>query len=72
LGDVKPCITLTAAQKSSPAPIFGKRENGSAMLGGEVINYTSLYETPLGIGTRTRRGRDTGGSYESVAADDSA
>jgi len=54
-----------------PAPIFGKRENGLAMLGGEVINYTSMYETPLGVGTRTRRGRDTGGSYQSVAADDS-
>lgn len=50
-----------------PAPIFGKRENGAAMLGGDVINYTTMYETPLGIG---RRGRDAGGSYQSVAADD--
>jgi hypothetical protein len=54
-----------------PAPIFGKRENGTAMLGGDVINYTTMYETPLGIGSRTRRGRDAGGSYQSVAADDS-
>jgi hypothetical protein len=54
-----------------PAPIFGKRENGTAMLGGDVINYTTMYETPLGIGTRTRRVRDAGGSYQSVAADDS-
>jgi len=53
-----------------PAPIFGKRENGAAMLGGDVINYTTMYETPLGIGTRTRQGRDAGGSYQSVAADD--
>jgi palmitoyltransferase ZDHHC13/17 len=55
-----------------PAPIFGKRENGTAMLGGEVINYTKIYETPLGMSSRTRRGRDNaGGVYQSVAADDS-
>lgn len=54
-----------------PAPIFGKRENGTAMLGGDIINYTNMYDTPFGIGARIRRGRDAGGSYQSVAADDS-
>ncbi|KAL8903212.1 MAG: hypothetical protein Q9207_004078 [Kuettlingeria erythrocarpa] len=29
-----------------PAPYFGRRENGAAMLDGEVINYTRMYETP--------------------------
>jgi hypothetical protein len=48
-----------------PAPVFGSRENGAAMLGGEVVNYTKMYETPLRMSTRQRLGE-----YESVAADD--
>ena len=36
-----------------PAPIFGKRHNGDSLLGGEVVNYTDMYETPL----RARSGR---------------
>lgn len=51
-----------------PAPIFGVRENGSAMLGGERINYTMIYETPM---LHRRRGGDNSGGYHSVAADDS-
>lgn len=51
-----------------PAPIFGKRENGQAMLGGEEINYTRLYETPR-LGMRMRNG-DTRGAYEGVATND--
>jgi hypothetical protein len=54
-----------------PAPIFGKRENGAAALGGEAINYTTMYETPLLMNMATRRGRDNGGAYQSVAGDDS-
>lgn len=52
-----------------PAPVFGKRENGNAMLGGEVINYTRMYETPVMM--RMGAGR-SGGTYESVptAVDD--
>ncbi|KAL4869977.1 Palmitoyltransferase akr1 [Aspergillus spectabilis] len=42
-----------------PAPYFGKREPGSAMLGGEVVNYNSMYESP----TRMH----SGGGYRSVA-----
>jgi len=53
-----------------PAPIFGNRENGEAMLGGEPINYTRMYETPPRMSTRTRRGGDNSGAYESVGADD--
>lgn len=50
-----------------PAPIFGKREAGSAMLGGEVVNYYRMYETPL----RMRGSGGTGGSgYMSVANED--
>lgn len=29
-----------------PAPVFGRRENGAAMLGGNLVNYTMMYETP--------------------------
>ena len=49
-----------------PAPVFGKRENGNAMLGGEVINYTRMYETPR----MSMRTRGSGGTYESVAGDE--
>ncbi|KAK1141355.1 palmitoyltransferase akr1 [Aspergillus melleus] len=45
-----------------PAPYFGKRESGSAMLGGEVINYNQMYEAPLPM--------HTGGRYRSVAGEE--
>lgn len=48
-----------------PAPVFGKRENGSAMLGGQIVDYTAMYETPRLMTTRR------GGGYESVAGDES-
>ncbi|KAJ5117068.1 hypothetical protein N7526_011177 [Penicillium atrosanguineum] len=41
-----------------PAPIFGKRETGAAMLGGEVVNYNDMYETPM----RMHAGARDGGS----------
>jgi len=50
-----------------PAPIFGKRENGSAMLGGKRVDYTSMYETPRMMSIR-RRGGDA--QYESLPAGD--
>jgi hypothetical protein len=52
-----------------PAPIFGKRENGSAMLGGQPVDYTAMYETPRVMALRRRAGGDAG-AYESVAGDD--
>lgn len=52
-----------------PAPIFGRRPNGSAMLRGQVVDYTSMFETPRMVAIRTRGGND-GGRYESVEADD--
>ena len=44
-----------------PAPIFGKRHNGDGYLGGEVVDYTKLYDAPL---MRYRRG---GSGYREVA-----
>jgi palmitoyltransferase len=51
-----------------PAPIFGKRQSGSAMLGGEVVNYNDMYETPMRMRAGARGG--DGGAYRSVAAED--
>lgn len=56
-----------------PAPIFGKRQSGSAMLAGEVVNYHDMYETPMRMhtGSRSRGGGDAGGgAYRSVADED--
>ena len=50
------------------APLFGQRENGEAVLGGEMVNYTMMYETPQLH--RSMRGGD-GAAYQSVAGDDS-
>ncbi|ODA76876.1 hypothetical protein RJ55_07392 [Drechmeria coniospora] len=50
-----------------PSPVFGQRENGSAVLGGEKVDYTAMYESPTLMrltGIRTR------GGYEAVGADD--
>lgn len=49
-----------------PAPIFGKRLSGSAMLGGEVVNYHDMYETPM----RMHGGGRSGDGYRSVAGED--
>lgn len=53
-----------------PAPIFGKRNNGAAVLGGEVVNYTMMYETPR-LSRLGGAGGDSAGVYQGVATDDS-
>ncbi|KAL2787460.1 hypothetical protein BJX66DRAFT_310844 [Aspergillus keveii] len=45
-----------------PAPYFGKRDPGSAMLGGEIVNYNRMYESPSRM--------HSGGGYRSVAGDE--
>ncbi|MCJ1286980.1 palmitoyltransferase akr1 [Xylographa opegraphella] len=53
-----------------PAPVFGKRNSGAAMLDGQVVNYARLYETPLRM--KAHRLRDDGGGggqYHSVDDD---
>ncbi|EEQ83453.2 palmitoyltransferase akr1 [Blastomyces dermatitidis ER-3] len=50
-------------------PYFGKRDTGSAMLGGEAVNYARMFDMPL----MTRSGGSRAGSgmvYRSVAAED--
>lgn len=53
-----------------PAPYFGRRENGTAMLGGEVINYARMYETPSRLKARKSRENGEGGLYHSVGDED--
>jgi palmitoyltransferase len=52
-----------------PAPVFGKRENGMAVLGGEPVNYTEMYESMGLMEVRGRGSRRTGG-YEAVAREE--
>ena len=53
-----------------PAPYFGTRETGSAMLDGAVINYARMYDAPSRM--QFRRPRDAGesGAYHNVNSDD--
>ncbi|KAK4693385.1 hypothetical protein P7C71_g4007, partial [Lecanoromycetidae sp. Uapishka_2] len=53
-----------------PAPIFRQRENGTAMLDGDVINYTRMYETPPRMKLRRPRQDADGGMYHSVGSED--
>lgn len=52
------------------APYFGRRETGTAMLGGEVVNYTRMYETPPRMRPRRSPQDSEGGIYHSVGSED--
>ncbi|RMZ78510.1 hypothetical protein DV737_g3817, partial [Chaetothyriales sp. CBS 132003] len=47
-----------------PAPLFGQRRNGDAYLGGQVVNYTTMYQAPL---MQYRGGGAGSAGYEQVA-----
>ncbi|RYP43256.1 hypothetical protein DL770_011769 [Monosporascus sp. CRB-9-2] len=49
-----------------PAPVFGRRETGDAMLGGQKINYTEIYESPAAMEVNLGRRR---GGYEAVSGE---
>ncbi|KAH8805592.1 hypothetical protein F5884DRAFT_799941 [Xylogone sp. PMI_703] len=54
-----------------PAPIFGKRDdNGAAMLGGEIVNYTKMYDPPLRPNASRVIHHDGSGEYEAVETDE--
>jgi palmitoyltransferase len=63
------CLTNCKDFWCDPAPVFGPREPGAAMLGGQVVNYAEMYESPalmqLGASRVGRRG-----GYEAVAGDE--
>ncbi|KAF1733502.1 hypothetical protein MY5147_005502 [Beauveria neobassiana] len=50
-----------------PAPIFGQRDNGTALLGGDKVDYTEMYESPTLMQLTGMRAR---GGYEAVAGED--
>jgi len=54
-----------------PAPVFGRRENGVAMLGGQKVDYTTMYQPPARTRMRTTGDDGYGGQYASVDTDDS-
>ena len=53
-----------------PAPYFGKRDTGAAILGGEAVNYTRMYEVPSRMRMRQPRANPEGGMYHSVDSED--
>ncbi|KAK3947171.1 hypothetical protein QBC32DRAFT_355184 [Pseudoneurospora amorphoporcata] len=63
------CVTNCKDFWCDPNPMFGKHENGAAVLGGVPVNYTDMYESP-GVMTASGGGRRRGGGYESVAGEE--
>lgn len=53
-----------------PAPVFGGRMNGEGMLGGEKVDYTSMYDVPVRSTRRVRQEDGQQASYTAVATDD--
>lgn len=62
----KGCATNCKDFWCDTAPLFGPRENGNAMLNGQVVNYSEMYEIPSMM-QASGRGRDQRGAYEAVA-----
>ncbi|KEY72480.1 hypothetical protein S7711_05155 [Stachybotrys chartarum IBT 7711] len=62
------CVTNCKDFWCDPAPVFGQRETGSAMLGGDKVNYTDMYESPSLM--RITGLRTTRGGYEAVHNDE--
>jgi palmitoyltransferase len=59
------CITNCRDFWCDPSPLFGARDSGAAMLGGEKVNYMDMYESPTAMSALARRR----GGYEAVAED---
>lgn len=62
------CISNCRDFWCDPAPCFGRRDNGAAVLGGAKVDYTAMYESPPLMrltGMRTR-----GGGYEAIGTDE--
>jgi hypothetical protein len=61
------CVTNCRDFWCEPAPVFGQKENGMAVLGGEPVDYTAMYESPVMMRLTGMRGR---GGYESVGTEE--
>lgn len=55
---------------TDPAPIFGHRHNGEAVLGGELIDYAKLYEAPSRLSATRLGGSGHGTRYQRVATEE--
>ncbi len=55
-----------------PAPYFGKRKSGTAMLDGEIVDYAKMYEPPPRMKARRSRQEQNVALYHSVGGDDDA
>lgn len=64
------CVTNCRDFWCDPAPVFGRRENGAAQLGGDLVNYSEMYESPALMEMRSRGGAARRGAYEAVAAEE--
>lgn len=68
----KGCLANCKDFWCDPAPVFGRRETGAAVLGGQPVNYTELYETAAVM--EVLRGNGGGGrrhgGYEAVAGEE--
>ena len=53
-----------------PAPVFKARETGAAILDGEAVNYTRMYETPPRMKMKRSRVGDEEALYHSVHTED--
>jgi len=65
------CLTNCRDFWLDPAPVFGKRETGAAVLAGRPVNWTEVYETPALMDGDPERGRRRGRrGYEAVAGEE--
>ncbi|ERS98670.1 palmitoyltransferase AKR1 [Sporothrix schenckii 1099-18] len=64
------CLTNCKDFWCDPAPLFGQRETGSALLGGVAVNYTEMYESPRLMEATRRKRNNNGAAYEAVAGDE--
>ena len=53
-----------------PAPYLKARANGAAMLDGDIVNYTMMYEIPPRIKLRRARDDEGDGRYHNVGSED--
>lgn len=64
------CFTNLSDFFCDTAPHFRRRHNGDATLGGEKVDYTTMYDTPSRMSTRMAANGEDQGNYQSVDADD--